>query len=135
MALLTKSLVWDLFVMYMFICVIFIVSCCILVSYMFLLFPAKSQHEIRKCKQDVNHEGNLKNSSIRSTPIHSTPSIKNELEKNNYRNYRSKSINIIPLSQVPEQSIENETNEFSLLAFIESCQPGTEEKINPGKNK
>ena len=92
---------------------------------MFLFFPAKSHHEMRKSQQDVNHEENLKNFSIRSTPIHSTPSIKNEHVTSNYRYYRSKSINIIPLSQCSEHSTENETNEFYFSAVVESCQSGT----------
>ena len=134
MALLTKFLIWDLFIMYMIICVIFLVSCCVWVSCMFLFYPAKSQHEIRRSKQDINPEGNLKNCSIRSTPIPSQPSIKKEHKTDNCKNCRSKSINVFPLPQCSEHSTENEPNEFSLLAVIESRHSGTEEETKLVKN-
>ena len=120
MAFLTNFLVWDLFVVYMLICVIFLVSCCLWVSCMFLFYPAKNQHVVCRSDHNVNNDVNIKNFSIRSASISSVRRTMNEHTSNDCRNYRSKSINIIPLPQCSERSTENETNELSILAVVES---------------
>ena len=119
MALLTNFLVWDLFVVYMLICVTFLVSCCIWVSCMFLFYPARNQQVICRSEQNVSHEENVKHGSIKSYSTSSSIRPKNEDTSNDYRNYRSKSINIIPLPQCSEHSTENEANELAILAVIE----------------
>ena len=121
MALLTNFLVWDLFVVYMLICVTFLVSCCIWVSCMFLFYPARNQQVICRSEQHISHEENMKHGSIKSYPTSSSIRPKNEDTVNDYRNYRSKSINIIPLPQCSEHSAENEANELPILAVMEPC--------------
>ena len=121
MAFLTNFLVWDLFVVYMLICVTFLVSCCIWVSCMFLFYPARNQQVICRSEQQISHDENMKHGSIKSYPTSSSIRPKNEDTCNDNRNYRSKSINIIPLPQCSEHLTENKANELAILAVIEPC--------------
>ena len=88
---------------------------------MFLFYPARNQQVIYRSEQNVDHEENKKQGSIKSYSTPSSIKPKNEDTSNDYRNYRSKSINIIPLPQCSEHSTENEANELPILAVIEPC--------------
>ena len=133
MALLTKFLIWDLFVMYMLICITFLVSCCVWVSCMFLFYPAKGHPVRSRSATNINREGNVKSCSIRSTPNY--PMSENPNKDPEYRSYRSKSINIIPLPQFSEHSTENEASEFPVFPIIESCPFRKDESTKSVKNK
>ena len=102
---------------------------------MFLFYPAKGHPVSSRTTTNLNREGNVKNCSIRSTPNYPISENASRDPPNDYRSYRSKSINIIPLPQFSEHSTENEANEFPVLAIIESCPFRKDESTKSVKNK
>ena len=67
MHLFTDSLKWDLFIIYIIISLVFVISCLILVSYLFFFYPAKS--DLSGTKVTIRENPMIKRASfVKSNP-------------------------------------------------------------------
>ena len=137
MGLFTNYLKWDLFVIYMLICVIFLGSCCVWVSCMFLFYPAKNQNEPKKIKEWTNLSEDNKPKGARRN---STSSLHKDAASKIYidqKSLRSKSINVdsFPASfRRNSSSSNNMKNAFSFRAVVEPLPSRQSEEIVPEAN-
>ena len=114
----TDSLKWDLFVIYIFISLYFVGSCCILVYCMFLCCPAKTQAEVKKSKKSIQDDINQKKNSL---PVISLNTISmNQLPA--IQRSRSKSFDVTRQSPYCEDDTARSGNKLSFLAVIEPLQ-------------
>ena len=119
MGLFTNFWKWDLFVIYMFICVIFLGSCCVWVSCMFLFYPAKNHNEIKKSKELTNQNEKDKQEGARSNSINYFRRCGNYNPLNEQRSFRSKSINVDSFPSSIHALSDNTINAFSFRAVVE----------------
>ena len=114
--MLTDSLKWDLFVIYIFISVAFVGTCCVILCCMFLFYPAKNQTELNKEKNNIQADRTKKKLSAPDISINA--SIKNELSVPS--RYRSNSFNIaFPLPSYKDELV-NSAETTTFLAVIEA---------------
>ena len=104
----TDSVKWDLFVIYIFFSIIFVGSCCVLLSCMFLNCPAKNQ--IKLNKPEI---------SITTNPVvHINGNSWNELQIEP-RCVRTLSLNTTQYYPHSEVELKNKQNKVSFKATIE----------------
>ena len=114
----TDSLKWDLFVIYIFISLYFVGSCCILVYCMFLCCPAKTQAEVKKSKRSIQDDINQKKISLPVISLNTDS--KNQLSAP--QRSRSKSLIVTRPSPHCEDEPVRSGNKLSFLAVIEPLQ-------------
>ena len=119
MGLFTNYLKWDLFVIYMLTCVIFLGSCCVWVSCMFLFYPAKNQNELKKTKELPFPDEGKNHGGGRSNSINTFQKIENPKAPKDLKSVRSKSINVDSFPSSFYTSSENALGTFSFRAVIE----------------
>lgn len=67
MYLFTDSLKWDIFIVYIIISLVFVISCLILVSYLFVFYPAQS--DLLRTKVTIRENPMIKRTSfVKSNP-------------------------------------------------------------------
>ena len=74
MSTITGVLKWDIFIIYIFICVVFCGSCCLVISWLFLCHPSKSENSL-------NNQAAYKNSA--SEPLLFKHKTKLQLQRSN----------------------------------------------------
>ena len=121
----------------MLICVIFLGSCCVWVSCMFLFYPAKNQNETKKIKEWTNLSEDNKPKGARRN---STSSLHKDAASKIYidqKSLRSQSINVdsFHASFRRNSSSSNKMkNAFSFRAVIEALPSRQSEEIVPEAN-
>ena len=98
-------------------CVIFLVSCCIVVSCMFLFYPAKNQNDLKRAKELTNLKDDSKPERIRSNSIKYC--YKDVCSKSCRDQRRSQSINVDTFNPRFHVSSNDIRHAFSFRAVIE----------------